>query len=110
MCFILLVIAGIFLRSAEIDRHNGHLARRALCDLPFGCSNHEVRRALRARQDVGLIDIEPGPCSGLAKAVCAWAPRLANFLKGSAMRSTSGRRERSHEMHGILVPMIGWLL
>jgi hypothetical protein len=37
--------------------------------------SYEVRRALRALEDVGLVDIEPGPRGGMATATVTWTAR-----------------------------------
>lgn len=38
-------------------------------------SDYRVRRALRALEDVGLVQIELGPRGGMATARCTWTPR-----------------------------------
>lgn len=36
--------------------------------------DYNVRRGLRALEDVGLLEVQLGPRGGMAKATCAWTP------------------------------------
>jgi hypothetical protein len=37
-------------------------------------NSYAWRKAVRTLQDVGLLDVTPGPRSGLVRAVCRWTP------------------------------------
>jgi hypothetical protein len=38
-------------------------------------SSYEIRRAVRALEDVGLVDVKLGPRGGMAKAEITWTER-----------------------------------
>jgi hypothetical protein len=42
---------------------------------PSRSNSYAWRKAVRTLQDVGLLDVTPGPRGGLVRAVCRWTPR-----------------------------------
>ena len=73
----------------DMERHRRRLSRgrrsddalhRVLYD-QTATGEYAVRRALRALEDAGLLDIELGPRGGMAKAKCTWTP-LAYLAPG----------------------------
>jgi len=40
----------------------------------FRSNSYAWRKAVRTLQDVGLLDVTPGPRGGLVRAVCRWTP------------------------------------
>jgi hypothetical protein len=50
-------------------------AFRTILYVTENLGNYEVRRALRALEDVGLVTIEPGPRGGMATAKLTWTER-----------------------------------
>jgi hypothetical protein len=41
---------------------------------PSRSNSYAWRKAVRTLQDVGLLDVTPGPRGGLVRAVCRWTP------------------------------------